>query len=188
MTLGYVYVTENLLDGEIYVGQSTRLDPENVRNYLGSGDYLLNSIREHGRENFRKHIIGYYDTREELDYAEVLQIATARAEGASLLNGGVGGPRAHGTFVGAMMKQFGVAPFMFDEWLATIRNNPEEVSSLIALGHDVSSDRIMAELEMHFRQTQDLTLPCPSCGSPVDEVCRTKTGNAAKNHAARNKR
>lgn len=187
MTYGYVYETQNLIDGTLYIGQSRRLDPENVRTYLGSGDYLLNAIREHGRENFRKRIVGYYNTREELDYAEVLRIAEARAEGASLLNGGVGGPRAQSAFVSAMMQRFTTIPGVSFDWLTAVRDNPEEVSAMIALGYESSNEQIMTELEWHFRATQDLTRSCPSCGSPVDELCRTKTGNVAKNHAARNR-
>ena len=184
MTIGYVYITSNDINDLVYVGQSTRLDPENLRTYLGGGDYLRNAMEELGREHFRKRIVSYHDTREDLDYAELLLIAEMRVAGANLLNSGHGGPRFEWPFMKAMSERFG-PPESREEWLATIRDNPEEVKRLLAVGYSVSTEDAYRELEMQLMATQDLSMPCEKCGAEIGAVCRTNTGNPARNHAAR---
>jgi hypothetical protein len=184
VTIGYIYVTSNDIDDQVYVGQSTRLDPESLRTYLGGGDYLRNAMEELGREHFHKRIVSYHDTQEDLDYAELLLIAEMRAAGANLLNGGVGGPRMQWPFIKAMTEHFGGSASHGD-WFATIRDNPEQVKKLLALGYAVSTEDAYLELEMQLLATQDLTVPCTKCGAEVGAVCRTNTGNPARNHAAR---
>ena len=48
---GYIYKTTNLLNNKIYIGQKKSNEFLHEK-YLGSGKYLLNSIRKHGKENF----------------------------------------------------------------------------------------------------------------------------------------
>lgn len=185
MDIGYVYVTSNDVDDQVYVGQSSKLDEQSVRTYVGSGDYLRNAIDEIGREHFHKRIVTYCQTREDLDYAELLLIAELRVSGARLLNGGVGGPRMQLPFLRAMRERFGVGWALADDWLATIRDNPDEVKRLLSLGYSVSTEDSYRELEMQLLATQDLTRPCSKCGAEVGSVCRTATGNPGRNHAAR---
>jgi hypothetical protein len=58
----YLYKTTNLINGKFYVGMHSTDDLEDE--YLGSGKYLRNSINYHGKENFKKEILEFFDTRE----------------------------------------------------------------------------------------------------------------------------
>lgn len=59
----YVYCTENILNGKIYVGKhsTNRLDD----GYLGSGSALTKAFSKHGVENFCKRILTFAETAEE---------------------------------------------------------------------------------------------------------------------------
>lgn len=48
-----IYLTTNLNNGKIYIGQSNGKD----RNYLGSGKLIKEAIKKFGRRNFNKKII-----------------------------------------------------------------------------------------------------------------------------------
>ncbi len=65
-----IYKTTNLVNNKIYVGK----DSYNNHLYLGSGIKLKQSIKKHGRKNFRKEILQYCDTEEELNEAEIFWI------------------------------------------------------------------------------------------------------------------
>lgn len=185
MSIGYLYVTTNNVNDHVYVGQSSTLDEDRVKTYLGSGDYLRDAIEKYGRDNFSKRNVAYFDDQTDLDYAELLLIAQYRAEGIPLYNGGVGGPRAQSGFTNAMLQRFGVMPRLTQEWLETIKAHPETVKDLLSQGHEVSHQDFYNELEQQLRITQDLARDCPRCGSLVGEVCRTKSGNPSRNHAGR---
>ncbi|MGX1703318.1 hypothetical protein [Microbacterium sp. NPDC055357] len=185
MHVGYIYVTRSSVDDYRYVGQSSRMDERSIATYLGSGDYFAQAVAEYGRDNFEKTILGYYDDQADLDYAEVLTIAQMRADGFTLYNGGVGGPRAQRQFVRSMFDTFGVLPQMVDEWHQTIAVNREDVMALIAAGADVSTEDFVRELEAQLLQTQDLSGTCPRCEAAAGAVCRSKTGNPTRNHVSR---
>lgn len=185
MNIGYLYVTTNDVNDIVYVGQSGKLDNQSVRSYLGSGDYLRQAIAEIGEDRFTKQIVAYYDDQVELDYAEVLLIAERKANGIALYNGGVGGPRAQEAFVRESYQRFSVLPTMPTEWLEAMRSHPHEVKGLLSAGLELSPDDFYYELERQLLITQNLSEACPSCNSSPDEVCRTKTGKPARNHAGR---
>ena len=48
-----IYITKNLINGKKYIGKDSHNDP----NYLGSGALLLEDIKIHGKENFKKEIL-----------------------------------------------------------------------------------------------------------------------------------
>jgi group I intron endonuclease len=50
-----IYITRNLINGKKYIGKDSHNNPE----YLGSGALLLEDIKTHGRENFKKEILEY---------------------------------------------------------------------------------------------------------------------------------
>lgn len=56
-----IYKTTNLVTGEIYIGHTSRDNP----NYLGSGPALKESVRVYGRENFSREILFVFDNEEE---------------------------------------------------------------------------------------------------------------------------
>ncbi|SIS10781.1 hypothetical protein SAMN05880568_2817 [Microbacterium sp. RURRCA19A] len=84
-----------------------------------------------------------------------------------------------------MFDAFGVSPLMTAQWYEVVKANPNKVKELLAEGHALHTDEFYRDLGRQFQVTQDLRHECPSCGAEVDAVCRTKTGNPAKNHARR---
>ena len=64
---GYIYVTLNQQTKKVYVGQKSGL-PEDSINYLGSGKRLESSIKHHGKQFFKKRVLGILEseTKEEL--------------------------------------------------------------------------------------------------------------------------
>jgi group I intron endonuclease len=61
-----VYITTNLINGKKYIGKDSNNNPE----YLGSGTLLREAIKEYGKENFKKEILEYCDSDEELHMKE----------------------------------------------------------------------------------------------------------------------
>lgn len=185
MTIGYLYLTRNHVNNMAYVGQSSRLDPQSVQSYLGSGDLMRQAIDESGADSFYKEVLGYFDDQNLLDYAEILKIAELRNAGESLYNSGVGGPRAEAKFREAMLSRFGVVPFLTEKWLDVVTDSSTDVMGLLASIEDPSTDDFYRELENQLLITQDLSIECPRCDANPGEVCRTKTGNPSRNHARR---
>lgn len=62
--IGYIYLTTNLIDGKKYIGK--RQKPKFDKNYIGSGKYLKNAIKAHGKENFKCVLIEECFTVKEL--------------------------------------------------------------------------------------------------------------------------
>jgi group I intron endonuclease len=88
----YIYLTENLVNGKLYVGKhSGEVDD----GYLGSGKILKLAIMKHGIENFRKIILAVAENEDELDRLEVEYVKKYREiYGKKLYNltdGGTGG-------------------------------------------------------------------------------------------------
>lgn len=87
---GYTYITTNLINGKKYIGQhkAERFD----ENYKGSGYALQAAIKKYGWENFETKVLNTYDTKEELNQAEIEEIQTRNAvdseEYYNLANGG----------------------------------------------------------------------------------------------------
>ena len=70
---GFIYVTTNLINGKMYVGQRTiqRIWNKNSwKTYLGSGTHLHNAIKKYGRENFSRKIIDIAFDADELNKLE----------------------------------------------------------------------------------------------------------------------
>ena len=72
---GYIYITENLINGKKYIGQSKYKDNEyKNKNYLGSGKLITEAIKKYGKENFSKIIIDEAYSKEELNEKEIYWI------------------------------------------------------------------------------------------------------------------
>jgi len=58
MKVWYIYKITNLLTGKSYVGQHLRRKKEPLNDgYMGSGFRIINSIKKHGLNNFKKEIL-----------------------------------------------------------------------------------------------------------------------------------
>ena len=70
---GFIYITTNLINGKRYIGrccmQTTRVN--SWKNYLGSGIALENAIKKYGKENFKRDIISFAYSNEELNLQEM---------------------------------------------------------------------------------------------------------------------
>ena len=67
MSYGYIYKTTNLINDKLYIGQHKgKFDYD----YFGSGVYLNNSLKKHGKNNFKLEIIIYAKDKQKLDELE----------------------------------------------------------------------------------------------------------------------
>jgi hypothetical protein len=69
--IGIIYFTVCLLDGMSYVGYHNTSANDG---YFGSGIYVKNAIKLHGKQNFRRIILDHYSTEKERTYKEILWI------------------------------------------------------------------------------------------------------------------
>jgi group I intron endonuclease len=87
-TYGYIYQTENKINGKRYIGQhkSKSFDTK----YYGSGKILKQAIQKYGKEKFSCFPLAWAFNKEELDKLEIEYIAHYRPE-YNLTKGGDGG-------------------------------------------------------------------------------------------------
>lgn len=92
---GYIYLTKNLINGKIYIGQHKTHLKEIDKKYFGSGIHLLRAIKIYGQENFSCEILEWCETKEELDTKEKYWInfydSTDKKIGYNISEGGTGG-------------------------------------------------------------------------------------------------
>lgn len=70
----YIYKVTNLINGRIYVGKrSTSLLPE-LDNYKGSGKIISDALSKYGEENFRKEILAFRNSEDEIYALEALYV------------------------------------------------------------------------------------------------------------------
>lgn len=193
-TMGYVFRTDAVEDGWSYIGQSTRLDREHVDGYFGSGDFVRPVLDKRGRAGLRKTVLATAESQLSLHYLEMLHIAAARRDGVALLNGDFGGPRPFSAMQQAL---WGVLPSMMaavgnpKRFYRIIEKHRDLVEQAILHASSTPDDQFYAGLERDLKATQDLSYTCPTCGSPVGEVCRTNSKsetqpkNPSRNHAKR---
>ncbi len=84
-----VYLTTNLVNGKLYVGQTNG----NRNNYLGSGLLIMKAIKKYGKDNLSKQVLVRCNSQEELDEQEIFWIQalhTLQPEGYNIENGGNG--------------------------------------------------------------------------------------------------
>ena len=65
---GFIYITTNLINGKKYIGQHKG---DGTDNYLGSGDRLIIAIKKYGKCNFKREILCFAESKEELDLLEI---------------------------------------------------------------------------------------------------------------------
>ena len=81
----FVYIITNLINSKQYVGDHST---NNINdNYLGGGSYIKRSIKNHGKENFKREILEYFDTKQEAFNAQekyIIQYNTLAPNGYNL--------------------------------------------------------------------------------------------------------
>jgi hypothetical protein len=69
--IGFVYLTTNILTNKKYIGKRQNTwNKGTINEYFGSSLDLKKDIELYGRENFKREILAYADTREELSQIE----------------------------------------------------------------------------------------------------------------------
>jgi hypothetical protein len=192
--IGYVFRTEPADKAWAYIGQSTRLDSKHIDRYFGSGAFMTEVIAEHGTSGLTKTIVATAASPLELHYLEMLHIAEARRDGVRVGNGDFGGPRPFPNLQQALWE---VAPAVMraaddpKRFYDALVKHRDLVEQAILDSSSVPVDAFYAGMERDLRATEDLTHPCPACGSDVGEVCRTnsksltKPRNPTSNHSKR---
>lgn len=66
--IGFIYLTTNLVNGKIYIGQH-QFNYDNA-NYIGSGTLFSKAVRKYGKENFKRKILRVCKTKHELSVWE----------------------------------------------------------------------------------------------------------------------
>lgn len=74
---GYVYLTENLINGKVYIGQHKSSKYKD--HYIGSGKQLKQAIQKYGKINFVTTIIEWCDSSEALNQREAYWIEYCHA-------------------------------------------------------------------------------------------------------------
>lgn len=83
---GYVYEIINTINGKTYVGSRMLSKDRSWRQYMGSGKLIKQAIGKYGAEHFRKRLIGYAPTPEELVELESDWIIRQQALGLAQYN------------------------------------------------------------------------------------------------------
>lgn len=84
----YVYKITNLINGKIYIGKHQTKDLDD--GYMGSGKLLKQAIKKYGVENFKKDILFFCESKEEMDSKEK-EIVEVGPHTYNLCEGGKGG-------------------------------------------------------------------------------------------------
>lgn len=93
----FIYKTENLINGKIYIGVHSTNNPND--NYIGSGLRLNKAIKKYGRENFRRRILEFFNTREEAFKKEKEMVTFEFCKDDSNYNVDLGGRGHRKTFI-----------------------------------------------------------------------------------------
>ena len=88
----FIYVTENIVNGKLYIGQHhCRYDEQFTDGYLGSGHAFMNALKKYGAENFERIILEYADSPEELNELEAKYVDEEVIKNRSFYNMKTGG-------------------------------------------------------------------------------------------------
>ncbi|MDZ4170602.1 MAG: GIY-YIG nuclease family protein [Methanobacteriaceae archaeon] len=105
---GYVYKIENIINGKVYIGQTTT-KPEKrerdhfyeLRNNNHRNSHLQNSFNFHGESNFKFSVICWFNSKDELNRAEIHYMdsydAINRNKGYNIREGGDNGKHSKET-------------------------------------------------------------------------------------------
>ena len=74
MSYGFIYLTKNIINNKIYIGQKIIRDNKCIT-YLGSGIIIKSEIKKYGKENFIRDILEFCNSKEQLNSREVYWIS-----------------------------------------------------------------------------------------------------------------
>jgi group I intron endonuclease len=94
-----IYKTINLIDGKYYVGCHQTEDVNDF--YIGSGKHLKRAIKKYGRENFKKEILHYASSKEEMFEYERMVVNESLVNDPLSYNLKIGGSGGNPGIVGA---------------------------------------------------------------------------------------
>lgn len=90
---GYIYITTNLVNNKIYIGQHKSKDYDSK--YFGSGLLLKRALKKYGKNNFKNEIICWVSDQEEANEKEkyFIELFNSRniSIGYNIVTGGNGG-------------------------------------------------------------------------------------------------
>lgn len=90
---GYIYITTNLINNKIYIGQHKSKNYD--KKYLGSGLLLKRALKKYGSHNFKNEIIMWVKDRNEANEKEIYFIELYNSRnpeiGYNIVHGGNGG-------------------------------------------------------------------------------------------------
>jgi hypothetical protein len=164
---------------------STRLDADHLASYYGSGYNVKEAIARAGSDGLAKRVLATAETQVELHYLEMISIAEARKDGATLLNGDLGGPRPFPAIQRALwnlVPEVMMAVSKPERFYEAITRNRIMVEQAIV---DVLSDPVdqfYAGFERDVMAIEDLSYLCPVCGSTAGSVCRTNSRSLTMPH------
>jgi hypothetical protein len=103
----YLYKIINLINNNIYVGvhKTDNLDD----GYFGSGEILRKAIKKHSKENFKKEIVEYFDSIEDMFLAESIIVNADFVKRQDTYNCRVGGCGGSGPVSDATREKLRVA-------------------------------------------------------------------------------
>ena len=90
----YMYKTINIINNKFYIGVRQSIIEPTLDNYIGSGKRLKDSIKCHGKHNFKKEILHLFNSKEEMFTMEaeiVNEEFLKRDDVYNLCLGGLGG-------------------------------------------------------------------------------------------------
>lgn len=120
----YIYKTINLKNRKYYIGKHKGyLNDE----YLGSGKLLRQAIKKYGKENFKKEILLYCLTEQELNYWEK-RIVDRHKGNANCYNLAPGGEGGNVTKHLSSEEKKEIGKRRSISYRTYLKNNPEEVS------------------------------------------------------------
>lgn len=79
--IGWIYLTTNLVNGKIYIGQHViSSDKRANATYIGSGELFKRALNKYGKENFKRKILRVCYTQKELNTWEYVYIKKYKSQ------------------------------------------------------------------------------------------------------------
>lgn len=79
--IGWIYLTTNLVNGKIYIGQHViSSDKRANATYIGSGELFRKAVKKYGKENFKRKILRVCYTQKELNTWEYVYIKKYKSQ------------------------------------------------------------------------------------------------------------